>query len=74
MENQKEYPKYRNQVLFVYIVIAMIAVFIGQTIFESAPALFKNRIWGYALGCIAGGYIINVMIFLDKLFKILYNT
>ena len=71
MENQKEYPKYRNQVLFVYIVIAMIAVFIGQTIFESAPALFKNRIWGYALGCIAGGYIINVMIY--ELGKIIFG-
>lgn len=60
---KKSHPKYRNQSFFVYLVVLIVAWFIGQAIFQEAASVFLGEVWIYAILSVLGGYIIGTIVY-----------
>lgn len=65
MEENKEklYPKYRNYSLYVFIVVFVLAYFIGKTIFTDGSQYFYYDAWIYALISVIGGFILSTVFY-----------
>lgn len=68
---KKQKPKYRNYSIYIYIVIIIIAYFLGTAIFGESVSLFGNEIWMYAIVSIIIGYIATVIFY--ELGKLLFG-
>ena len=62
-ENKSKEVKYRNQSIFVWIVVIFLAYFLGQNIFADAGGIFGENSITYAILTIIGGYIFATIIY-----------
>lgn len=60
---KKSHPKYRNQSIFVYLVVLIVAWFVGQAIFQEASGVFLGDVWIYAILSVLGGYIVGTIVY-----------
>lgn len=63
MEENKNVNKYRNQSLYVWIVVLILSYFMGQAIFFDAGNAFGKEPYGYAILAIICGYILGTILY-----------
>lgn len=63
MEENKNVNKYRNQSLYVWIVVLILSYFMGQAIFSNAGNAFGKEPYGYAILAIICGYILGTILY-----------